>query len=106
MEHYGTHDDNTWLTGRRSESAGVDTRASQTLHGLFPGVDLAPCEVSEWVYLNEGDRVVAQRPREYPKAGEVDVVSEDAFVLWLLLDNGEGRVMVSAEDNAKLWRLS
>lgn len=85
------------------EEPEVDPRVGAALISLFPDSRLVPCGISEWIHLNEGQRVVARRLGEYPRAGEIDAVSEDAFVFWVWLDNGEGRIMVHAQDDVRVW---
>jgi hypothetical protein len=41
---------------------------------------------------------------EYPKAGTIDLVSEDAFNFWVWLDQGEGRILVSSQENVTVWQ--
>lgn len=109
MKHYGSsHSDSAAPTAHipPASAAQIESQSGQLLRSLFPGSKLAPCEVSEWVYLNEGERIVAQRPWENPKSGLVDAVSDDAYFFWIWLDNGEGRIVVSAHEGASVWRFS
>jgi hypothetical protein len=89
-----------------SPDADVDPRVGAALSSLFPDTKLIPCAIPEWIHLNEGQRVVTRRPREYPRAGEIDAVSDDAFVFWVWLDNGEGRIVVNAQDDVSVWTYS
>lgn len=93
------------------QTAGSSSNASRPNAGpgddprvRFPDADLIPCDVSEWVHLNQGQRIVVQRDMEYPKAGTIDLVSEDAFNFWVWLDQGEGRILVSSQDDITIWQ--
>jgi hypothetical protein len=53
--------------------------------------------IDDWVFLNTGDRVVVQRPKEIPCLGTIEDVSEDASFIWVRLD-GLGRILVTEND--------
>jgi hypothetical protein len=58
----------------------------------------------DWVQLNQGDRVLVQRPGHTPQQGTVDDVSEDATYFWTWLD-GHGRVLIYDGDGSVISRL-
>ncbi len=58
----------------------------------------------DWVQLNQGDRVLVQRPGTAPQQGTVDDVSEDASYFWTWLD-GHGRVLIYNGDGSVISRL-
>lgn len=92
------------LTGEKfSNTTDDDLEPASDASYSFLASDLTPCKASEWIQLVEGEQVVVQRDSDYPKTGRVDVVSKDALVFWVSLDNGEGRILIDAEDNAKVW---
>jgi hypothetical protein len=59
--------------------------------------------VSDWVWLNENDRVKVQREYEPVTAGVIDVVAHDASIFWVWLDGGRGRVALHMDDNVSVW---
>lgn len=59
----------------------------------------------DWVHLNQGDRVVVQRPGNAPQRGTVDDVNEDASYFWIWLD-GHGRILIYDGDGLVISRLS
>jgi hypothetical protein len=87
-----------------SDAPEVDPRSAETLMELLPNGTLTRCEVAEWVYLNEGERVVVQRAGMHPKAGNVDTISNDAYVFWVSLEHGQGRIMISAQESVRVWK--
>lgn len=89
----------TSKTGRASPGSRDDLRAS------FPDTDLTLCEVPNWIHLHEGDRVVVQRGMERPKAGSIDILSEETLTFWVWLDRGEGRILVSAQEDVNVWQI-
>jgi hypothetical protein len=88
------------------EASEVDLGAAERNKGLLPEEALTPCEVPEWVDFIEGERVVVQRFQMGPKVGIIDVISDDALVFWVSLDNGEGRIMVNAQESVRVWQFS
>jgi hypothetical protein len=63
-----------------------------------------PIPYENWVLLNPDDEVVVQRVGEQPASGTVDVVADDASIIWIWLDGGRGRIAVWEEDGSYLWR--
>ncbi|RAX46863.1 hypothetical protein DQ354_04610 [Arthrobacter sp. AQ5-06] len=57
----------------------------------------------DWARLKPGYRVRVQRANEAVTAGRVDVIAPDAFVFWVWLDGGRGRVALHEDDNVAVW---
>ncbi|MFF1828240.1 hypothetical protein [Paenarthrobacter sp. NPDC058040] len=57
----------------------------------------------DWIWLNAGDRVRVQRENEIAATGSIDVVSGDASIFWVWLDDGRGRVALHMEAKVSVW---
>lgn len=103
----GTHPTEIDSTGQEpgsSEASTVPPSYGDGLRDFFPNRRLIPCEVSDWVNLNEGELVVVQRAGMHPKAGVIDTISDDAYVFWVSLEYGEGRIMINAQESVSVWQ--
>lgn len=59
--------------------------------------------VSDWLHLKDGDRVVVQKRGDYAKTGRVDGATKDSCVFWVLLDQGQGRIIVDPSQQLNVW---
>lgn len=70
--------------------------------GKFESTPLNP--IPDWVFLNDGDRVLLHGLHDVARPGTIDDVSEDASIVWVSLD-GIGRLLVMETDGLMFSRL-
>lgn len=61
--------------------------------------------IGNWTSLARGEKVViADNTAEL--RGQVDAVTEDGLILWLHLEDGAGRRLLTRTDGVQVWRLA
>lgn len=60
--------------------------------------------VRDWTSLQPGERVVLVERDAQELQGQVDAVTDDGTILWLHVDAGAGRRLVSRLEGGLVWR--
>lgn len=61
--------------------------------------------VRDWTTLEPGQLVVVHEDSATEMRGRVDEVAEDGKVLWLHLEGGRGRRLITRPGGDRVWRL-
>lgn len=61
--------------------------------------------VRDWTSLEPGEKVSFVDRDGHELQGHVDAVTEDGTILWLHIDAGAGRRLVSRLDGGLVWRV-
>lgn len=56
--------------------------------------------IPPWDSAVEGDIVEVQRRGESVGVGEIDVMTADGSMVWILMHDGRGRILVHSDDGA------
>ena len=59
-------------------------------------------EARRWRKLNSGDRVEVVHSEKYSKSGTIDARTCDGNTVWIILDQGMGRIAVTEGDPVAL----
>lgn len=61
--------------------------------------------VRDWTSLQAGERVFFVERDAHELHGQVDAVTDDGTIMWLHVDAGGGRRLVSRFDGGLVWRV-
>ncbi|WP_241650978.1 MULTISPECIES: hypothetical protein [Paenarthrobacter] len=64
-----------------------------------------PQLIKHWKYLWRREFVELRRGNAIVGTGHVDETTDDASVLWIILSNGRGRMLIHHLDGIDIWRL-
>jgi hypothetical protein len=96
------------LEARPRNWANADPRSSRVKgrnHKPVPEYEKPLVKTEEarlWLRLNSGDRVEVVHKEKYSKRGTVDTRTCDGNTVWIILDQGMGRIAVTDGDPVAL----
>ncbi|MCU1568165.1 MAG: hypothetical protein JWQ56_3102 [Pseudarthrobacter sp.] len=80
--------------------------AKRTTSAPSPGAEVLPpgyCRTPDWSVLKPGDRIIICSGDHPTVTGQVDALTSDGSLLWVLPDGGQLRKIYYRSDDQEVW---